>query len=63
MSLSSESGTRELPDGVVEVSGGLTGFANEIRTGRHVLVADEPESVGGADSGPNPYGYLLETLG
>ena len=55
--------SRALPEGVVEVSGGLSGYANEIRTGRHVLIADEPESVGGADSGPNPYSYLLAAVG
>ena len=38
-------------------------FQNEIRIGRHVLIADEPESVGGLDSGPGPYDFLLAGLG
>jgi putative redox protein len=38
-------------------------FAQDIRTGRHRLRADEPLSVGGEDSGPSPYGLLLAALG
>ncbi len=38
-------------------------FRTEVRTGWHSLVADEPESVGGTDLGPNPYDYLLTALG
>ena len=38
-------------------------FAQEIVTGNHTLVADEPESVGGSDLGPGPYDYLLAALG
>jgi putative redox protein len=38
-------------------------YRTEIRAGRHSLVADEPEDVGGTDAGPTPYDYLLAALG
>jgi putative redox protein len=38
-------------------------FQNLVMTGRHRLLADEPASVGGLDSGPNPYDYLSIALG
>jgi len=38
-------------------------FQQLINAGRHVLVADEPVSAGGQDSGPNPYDLLLAALG
>ena len=38
-------------------------YRTEVTAGRHALVADEPESVGGADAGPTPYDYLLAALG
>lgn len=46
----------------VSVRTGL-GYLTEIATGNHHLLADEPESVGGQDLGPNPYDYLLSALG
>src|SRR3546814_13342324 len=50
--------------GIVTVREAGTGrLAQEIRIGRHRLLADEPESVGGTDAGPTPYGYLLAGLG
>ena len=53
-----------LPDGVVEVSETRGGhLVQRIRTGRHLLVADEPTAVGGEDAGPGPYEYLLAALG
>ena len=39
-----------------------TGFAVELRAGDHVWFADEPESLGGTDSGPNPYELLLSSV-
>src|SRR5436305_9648410 len=39
------------------------GYAQNIRSGRHRLTADEPESAGGADTGATPFGLLLSGLG
>jgi len=47
----------------VVVSGDARGFAQEISVGPHRLLADEPASAGGTDTGPDPYGYLLAALG
>jgi uncharacterized OsmC-like protein/alpha-beta hydrolase superfamily lysophospholipase len=38
-------------------------FQNMVRAGRHRLFADEPEKLGGLDSGPTPYDYLSIALG
>jgi putative redox protein len=38
-------------------------FTQEIETGRHKLLGDEPESHGGSNRGPGPYEYLLAALG
>ncbi len=38
-------------------------YAQRVVAGRHRMKADEPESVGGDDSGPGPYEYLLVALG
>jgi uncharacterized OsmC-like protein len=38
-------------------------FDQEIIAGPHRLVADEPVSSGGLDSGPGPYDFLLAALG
>ena len=45
------------------VHGNAAGFAQEIAIGQHRLAADEPLSVGGTDTGPNPYDLLLAALG
>jgi hypothetical protein len=50
------------PSSVV-VRGSATGLAQEIAVGRHRLLADEPVSGGGTDTGPDPYGLLLAALG
>ena len=34
-------------------------FQQEVRTGTYLLLADEPIEVGGLDSGPGPYDFLL----
>ncbi|MEM7044224.1 MAG: bifunctional alpha/beta hydrolase/OsmC family protein [Pseudomonadota bacterium] len=38
-------------------------FTQTVRTGKHHLIADEPASFGGDDSGPGPYDYVLAGLG
>ncbi|MCB9656522.1 MAG: OsmC family protein [Sandaracinaceae bacterium] len=38
-------------------------YRQDIRTGNHQLVADEPEHAGGKDAGPAPYDLLLASLG
>jgi uncharacterized OsmC-like protein len=38
-------------------------FQNMAQAGRHRLFADEPEHVGGLDSGPSPYDFLSIALG
>ena len=59
----------EFPDGelregsvIVAESPGFK-FRQVMAAGSHPLVADEPESVGGDDSGPTPYDFLLASLG
>ncbi len=38
-------------------------FTQEVETGKHRLLGDEPETHGGSDRGPGPYEYLLAALG
>lgn len=53
------------PQGQVTVIGGGVGegFAQEVIARNHRLRADEPEAMGGEDSGPTPYDLLLAALG
>lgn len=48
--------------GPVTVRAGAS-LRNEVETGRHHLVADEPVDAGGADAGPTPYDFLAAALG
>ena len=47
----------------IVVRGDARSFKQEVAAGRHRLVADEPVSAGGGDAGPDPYEYLLTSLG
>ena len=47
----------------VAVSIGNEGFTSEVVAGKHLLIADEPETVGGKDFGPSPYEYVSSGLG
>ncbi|MEN3973775.1 bifunctional alpha/beta hydrolase/OsmC family protein [Emcibacter sp. SYSU 3D8] len=53
------------PDGLVRVSDTGPGrLEQDVRVGRHHLVADEPTTIpGGADRGPTPYDLLGASLG
>lgn len=43
---------------------GKESFTTTLTAGNHELTSDEPESVeGGQDKGPDPYDYLLMSLG
>lgn len=42
---------------------GETPYEVTIHVGRHQLTADEPESLGGKDAGPAPFGLLVAALG
>ena len=47
----------------IVVRGSADSFKQEITARKHRLVADEPVSAGGGDAGPDPYDYLLASLG
>ncbi len=47
----------------VIVRGDANGFAQKLELGSHHLIADEPTSYGGTDTGPSPYDLLLAALG
>lgn len=42
---------------------GESRFQNAVQAGSHRLFADEPETMGGLDSGPSPYDFLSIALG
>ena len=45
------------------VQGTARDFRQTIDVGKHHLIADEPATAGGTDAGPDPYDYLLTSLG
>lgn len=50
-------------DGVRVRATGEGRFQQVVQIGRHRLIADEPQSYGGLDSGPSPYDFLSAALG
>jgi len=55
--------TDPAPGTVVVRETGRGQFQQEVMSGPHRLIADEPRDVGGLDSGPGPYELLLAALG
>ena len=47
----------------VVVRGSGRNFLQEISSGNHRFQADEPASAGGGDAAPDPYDYLMASLG
>ena len=50
-------------DGWITAHTGAAGFRTDVAVRGHGFVADEPVSVGGTDTGPTPYDYLIGALG
>lgn len=48
---------------IVHIHLGTDNYKTVMNAGPHELVSDEPESMGGNDTGPDPYDYLLMSLG
>lgn len=48
---------------VVVAENGKGRYQQAVAAGQHQLLADEPESLGGADSGPAPFDLVMSGLG
>ena len=47
----------------ITVNSGSPAYVQNISIGPHALLADEPPEAGGADTGPNPYEFVMAALG
>lgn len=50
-------------DNRIVVRTGKFGYRTEIQANGHRMIADEPIAVGGSDTGPSPYDFLVAALG
>lgn len=48
---------------IIHIHLGDQNYETVLSAGRHELLADEPKRSGGEDKGPDPYDYLLMSLG
>lgn len=48
---------------IIHVHLGDKNYETVLSAGRHELISDEPKHSGGDDKGPDPYDYLLMSLG
>jgi uncharacterized OsmC-like protein len=55
--------TTDVPEPHVIVRGSGRSFLQEISCGTHRFKADEPANAGGGDAAPDPYDYLMASLG
>ncbi|NNJ81295.1 MAG: OsmC family protein [Flavobacteriaceae bacterium] len=56
-----ETNIKSSHDTVASLSGSK-GYTTQMKIGNHYMLADEPESVGGNDFGPNPYEFVSAGL-
>jgi uncharacterized OsmC-like protein len=62
-SLASPLASSGKPVGHVVVRGSAKGFLQQVVAGKYAFQVDEPADVGGSESAPDPYDYLLAALG
>jgi putative redox protein len=48
---------------VVVAENGQGRYQQRVQAGQHIMLADEPESMGGNDAGPAPFDFLMAGLG
>jgi putative redox protein len=48
---------------VVVAENGQGRYQQQVTAGKHIMLADEPESMGGGDAGPAPFDFLMAGLG